>query len=319
MSSRALRKLQREQEAKIQFDKMEERKEDLPDDSEEVKTAFQGTAKMNAFYILNADGTGSDEDEASANSSKEDEVRRSASNDGPHLASTKSQNQPKAKKKKKSKKRKQQVDTRQDDGAQELEREVNDSKANLDEIDLALLSLKDKDSGSNGDSRGQIGPGKEFLRLYPLLATDTKYLNALNEMKRLFGNVVLDGDNEDAAPPHQGRRRGRARQGLDLGGALAARNSPVSRGQGLAGLALRRNIFMVGKESWPKATSGGMGMEIVEKPDDMTIEYRFVHNSMYQDVQRQFFICTESMDPQRMIQLLQFNRKTYTCLKLYHS
>ena len=318
MSSRALRKLQKEQEAKIQFDKMEGSRDELADDSdnEEVKTAFRGTAKLNLFGMLNAGDADAEDEEASAHSSQENGMPRSGSNDSTPLASTKSHDQPKTKKKRKSKKKKQQTGTLHDDGAQNLQREVNDSKASVDEIDLALLSLRDRKSRSNAYSGGPLGPGNDLLRLYPLLATDTKYLNALYEMKRLFGNVVLDGENEDAALPHQGRRRGRGRQGLDLGGALAARNSPVSRGQGLAGLALRRNVFMVGKESWPKATSGGMGMEVVEKADDMTIEYRFVHNSMYQDVQRQFLVCTESMDPQRMIQLLQFNRKIYECFKI---
>ena len=311
MSSRALRKLQREQEAKIQSAKVEESEDNSADDGdvEKVKTGFRGTTKLNAFDILNAGGAEAADGEGSAHSSAEDEVPRSASNDATHSNSAKSQSLPKAKKKRKSKKKKQQAATQQDDGAQKLQQEVNGSQPSVDEIDLALLSLGDRNPGSNTHSGGPLGPSKDLLRLYPLLAADTKYLNALNEMKRLFGSSVLGGENEDAAPAHQGRRRVRGRQGLDLGGALAARNSPVSRGQGLAGLALRRNIFMVGKESWPKATSGGMGMEVVERADDMTTEYRFVHNSMYQDVQRQFLVCTESMDPQRMIQLLQFNRK----------
>ena len=48
-------------------------------------------------------------------------------------------------------------------------------------------------------------------------------------------------------------------------------------------------------------------MELVERLDDGTIEYRFVHNTVYQDVQRQFMSCVESMDPQRMISMLVYN------------
>ena len=50
-------------------------------------------------------------------------------------------------------------------------------------------------------------------------------------------------------------------------------------------------------------------MEIVHKRNDGTVEYRFVHSTAYQSVQRQFETCVASMDPDRMIQLLQFNRK----------
>ena len=79
---------------------------------------------------------------------------------------------------------------------------------------------------------------------------------------------------------------------------------------GLKGLALKRNPLIMGKEEWPQATSGGLGMELVEKMEDGTIEYRFVHNTIYQDVQRQFETCVASMDPQRMISMLQFHRNS---------
>lgn len=47
------------------------------------------------------------------------------------------------------------------------------------------------------------------------------------------------------------------------------RNQPGSR---LTGLSLRRNLFVQGKEEWPRATSGGLGMEIVAKHHDGTVE-----------------------------------------------
>ena len=64
---------------------------------------------------------------------------------------------------------------------------------------------------------------------------------------------------------------------------------------------------MQAKDEWPRAPSGGLGMEMVDKLPDGSIEYRLVHNSSYQDVQRQFDMCVESMDPQRLIHLLQYN------------
>ena len=104
-----------------------------------------------------------------------------------------------------------------------------------------------------------------------------------------------------------GRRRGRGPQQAGIAGAVIGRSAPG--GRNLASLGLRRNIFIQGREEWPRATSGGLGMEIVERKKDGTVEYRFVHNVSYQDIQRQFESCVASMDPNRMIQLLQFNRK----------
>lgn len=48
-------------------------------------------------------------------------------------------------------------------------------------------------------------------------------------------------------------------------------------------------------------------MEVEEKRADGTILYRFTHNRFYQDVQAQFQMAVESMDPQRLVVLLQHN------------
>lgn len=320
MSTRAMRKLQREEEEKNRLAKLQERQESSEDDTDGggVDTSYASTAKVNAFDMLNATGEdagvggGTDEGQESNISSEEDEAFPTQQQQALISAEANTQNRSQAKKKKKSKqKKKKKAQQTQPAEAQTPQPEPSIDKAALDEIDLALLSLEGKISQSNGQDDG---PSKELLRLYTLLATNVKNLNALNEMKKLFGNVVLEEENQGAAGPAPGRRGNRHPNAADLGGALAARNSPVSRGKGLAGLALRRNVFMIGKESWPKATSGGLSMEVVEKPWDMTTEFRFVHNKTYQDVQRQFYTCVNSLDPERMIQLLQFNREIYQSL-----
>ena len=303
MSSRALRKLQREQE---QHTKLHALREDNVPDDESEEEAPAGKV-LNAFDMLNqeeAEDEMNDSDVADLGDGDEAEMSTKNVQAEP---SEKSKSKSKSKKKKNKKKGKapEQINPPAK-GAQAAAKEPE-----LDEIDIALKSLSttSKD-GADVPLAAKIDEAN--LQLYRLLAVESKHLNALNEMKRLFGNVVLENEDEAgaAAPP---RRRGRV-QNLDLGGALAGRHSPASRGQGLAGLALRRNPFILGKEEWPKATSGGLGMELVEKLEDGTIEFRFVHNTMYQDVQRQFQTCVESMDPQRMIQLLQYNRKTILLL-----
>jgi len=301
MSSRALRKLQKEREQQKQLEVLDEGAAQ-EDDLEEVELPV--AKARNAFDVLNGRGE-EDGGEAEAVSDDGSDAQDIDSNvvqgKDDHAASEKLNVRSKPKKKKNKKKGK---------SAEQAEvsskGSVAGNKPQLDEIDLALKSLSTKKTDDPSDplesTRMRLEEANSYL--YSLLAVESKHLNALNEMKRLFGNVVTENEDEAVGTP---RRRGRGVQQLDLGGALAGRNSPASHGQGLAGLALRRNPFILGKEEWPKATSGGLGMELVEKMNDGTIEYRFVHNTIYQDVQRQFEVCVESMDPQRMISLLQYN------------
>jgi len=273
MSSRALRKLQREQEQQQQLDKGSMQDEESSSEEEVVKPKAP-----NAFDMLTEDVDSEDAISETAQSSETD-----------HLPTEAKQNEnvstppgTKGKSRKKKNKRRKAVQN----GLGKSATEGGNKTSNLDEIDLALKSLSTKDrDGTYAFTKPK--PDDDYEEMYRLLGVESKHLNALNEMKKLFGNVVLESDENPGGP---GRRHGRA-----------------SRGQGLVGLALRRNVFMLGKEEWPKATSGGLGMEVEEQKDGVT-RYRFVHNTGYQDVQRQFQSCVESMDPQRMIQLLQFNR-----------
>lgn len=312
MSSRALRKLQREHEQKQQLEalRQDSSQEEVEEENDESEAELVAPKKLNAFDILNQDN-GAEEQEQdpdSVHSSEPDEAKPSSSvsrENALPTSSTKAKGKSKARSKKKGKKNREDSLGRGDRAQKSA---VGNNGSQLDEIDIALKSL----SMSSGQNAGETQEKKlddAYQEMCRILSIDTKHLNALNEMKRLFGNIVLEGDDEGAGAQNAGRRRGRGPQQLDLGGALAGRNSPASRGQGLAGLALRRNVFMLGKEEWPKATGGGLGMEVDHKDELGTITYRFIHNSMYQGVQRQFDLCVESMDPQRMIQLLQFNRK----------
>ena len=300
MSSRTLRKLQREQEEKNQLDALKE--DNVPDDDSEEE-APAGKV-LNAFDMLNE---GQDEDEASDFDVEDpnDEEKGEVSAKIPQVEASE---KPKSKTKSKQKKSKKKGKAPEQVGSPAKATQASKGPQ-LDEIDLALKSLS---TASKDEAKIPLVAkiDEANLQLYRLLAVESKHLNALNEMKRLFGNVVLENEDEAAAAAGPPRRRGRV-QNLDLGGALAGRHNPASRGQGLAGLALRRNPFILGKEEWPKATSGGLGMELVEKLEDGTTEFRFVHNTIYQDVQRQFQTCVESMDPQRMIALLQYNRKIF--------
>ena len=298
MSSRAIRKLRREQEQKKQIEQQKEAQFETGEDDVDEPIIFE-KKPVNAFDMLAAGG---DED-ASAEEldpSDEDETqekeRAPKSDSAPTSITPKSKNKSKKKKNKKAKAAK----TEHEDKSAKA-KEHDKGKVHKDEIDKALESLAIKSQDGHYATSGSK-PDESYNQLCRLLEVESKHLNALNEMKRLFGNIMIE--DESPQPVHQ---RGRGPTHLDLGGALSARYSPVSRGQGLAGLSLRRNVFMTGKEQWPKATSGGLGMELDRTDSGGTKHYRFVHNTAYQDVQRQYRSCVESLDPQRMIQMLQFN------------
>lgn len=302
MSSRALRKLQKEREQQKQIESTNQDVED-EDESDEHDIPTSKPKALNAFSMLNEEENDNDEENDDVNES--DERKHSVEDEGENKIDV--AGKPKAKSKAKKKKNKKK--TRGTEEADTLAKEVQgkEEAPQLDEIDRALQSLSTKSKTSDAvdpSASTRVAIDEANSVLYRLLAVESKHLNALNEMKRLFGNVVMENEVEPVEAP---RRRGRGAQQLDLGAALAGRNNPASRGQGLTGLALRRNPFIQGKEEWPKATSGGLSTELVEKFEDGTVEYRFVHNTIYQDVQRQFETCVESMNPTRMITLLQYN------------
>ena len=297
MSSRALRKLQREEEEKKRKQLQQLHEQDEDEGSEEGVAS--ATKALNAFDMLNAN---EDEEPESEGGDEGDMILPT---DQPDAAAASTEKSPPKKSKKKKNKKK----GKEKEATKNWIKEGADEGFQLDEIDLALKSLSTKAKENTATTKGRPpGPDEFDLQLQHLLAVESKHLNALNEMKRLFGNVVLGNDNEDEAAAVPRRRgRGRGPRQLDLAGALGARNSPINRGQGLTGLALRRNFLIQGKEEWPKAAAAGLGMELVAKLDDGTTEYRFVHTQIYQDVQRQFHTCVESMDPQRMITMLIYN------------
>ena len=304
MSSRAIRKLQKQQESELQQQQRNEH-QSTSEESEEPEPS-RPKAK-NAFDLLNeVDEPQSDQDEEDSEHKEQSEVATPS--------------KPKAKSRKKKKKQPKQpndgdgVSTPGKSQAKDKDKgKGRSSTSQLDEIDLALKALSSKErNGSYAFSAPRHDSEHEqFCRV---IAAESRHLNALNEMKKLFGDVVLESqEDENAAVVQARRRRGRGGQiQLDLGSALSGRYSPASKGQGLAGLALRRNVFMAGKEAWPRTSSGGLGMEFLPNESPSSRErYKFIHNRQYQDTQREFQMCVASMQPESLIQLLQLHRECF--------
>ncbi|KAH8730201.1 transcriptional repressor TCF25-domain-containing protein [Phaeosphaeriaceae sp. PMI808] len=280
MSSRALRRAQKEVEEK----QLQEQEDEQEQSEEEVAPKYQ--AKPSLFAML-GDGN-EDEDEE-----EDDDLEQEQPDPKPRedTIATPSGKPKKSKKKKKKGKSKNAT-------ADSVKSTANpNDSSGLDEIDQALMALNlaaNSQAGADVDQHSSA-ISEEVNQLCSVLSIDTQHLHAANEMKKLFGRAALQNTDDEARP----RQRG------GVAAAVEGRNAPGTRN--LASLGLRRNIFIQGKEEWPRTTSGGLSMEIVEKRADGTVMYKFVHNHVYQDVQQQFQVCVESMDPERMIQLLHFN------------
>ncbi|KAI9852867.1 MAG: hypothetical protein M1838_004426 [Thelocarpon superellum] len=312
MSSRALRKAQRrreEEQAKVHSSEAA----GWASDEEDVQPAL--AAKSSLFLVLGEEkgGEGDEEDGEADEDEDEDEdegVGESRTTKTPQQEQTSTaqgrSGTAKKKKKKKGAGKKGTKGGAQTTGHGRISETTSiKSGSQLDDIDLALRSLRTK-STKPSEQGVEITPlDPELEKLSALLAVEAQHLNVANEMRRLFGRAALESDGNGGGGAPVGRRRGRGGQQTGLAGAVGGQH--LAGGRGLAGLGLRRNIFIAGKEEWPRGTGGGLGMEVVAKEDDGYTEYRFVHNSAYQDVQRQFEVCVESLDPERMVQLLQFN------------
>ncbi|OCT52035.1 Nulp1-pending protein [Cladophialophora carrionii] len=301
MSSRALRKLQREQELQRQVETAKKAYEEAEESEEEddVPEPISAPSRpKNAFDML--DGA---EDEEEADEDNETSVV-------PPEPSAKSETKPTsepsppppAKSRKKKKKQKKKGKTK----AEVVEEQKDESG---DEVDRALKALAAQSGRKQAALSDTPNTPSWESRATKLLAVDAHNLNPVNEMKSLFGSIALEGQESRSSPRNQRRREQNQQQGgVDLATALTGRYSTASRGKELGALAHRRNVFVQGKEEWPLANSGGLSMELVkadsESMDTNEKRYNIVHNNVYRETQAHFRLAVEMMDPQRMIGLL---------------
>lgn len=322
MSTRALRKLQRqyEQEKQLAALEVDGVEEDAEGSEEEesipsiARANFKSKQKnkLNAFQMLEQGDEAEDQDAVPDAPSDQESMRR----EEPDVSgvSTPQSTRPKRKKKRKPKDKGKEQESSARKKVESEERKQNPNE--VDEIDRALQELnmrkglpptqqaQDHTLQTQGSDTSW---GKEVSKL---LAVNSKNLDPTNEMKSLFGSIALErATRNPAGPDEEGR--------VNLETALDARHSPASLGKELGSLAKRRNIFMRGQENWPLATSGGLGMEFLQEsgdagsqPDsasDFGKHYQIVHNSSYQDTQRQFRQVVESMSADAMIHHLLYN------------
>ncbi len=298
MSSRALRKLQKEQELEKQLVAVREAEAaqaDQDEESEEEEPQSIVKKPMNAYNML--DGIDTDEDE-DMDEDHDDEAERRTEN----VRAEPPPSQPSKPKKKKKKGKKKGKGKAEDtpNGAADLE-------PGMDEIDRALKELSTSNPEGFTDTNTPLAAEKEMWakETTKLLAIDSKNLNPVNEMKSLFGNIALEGTTPAPARPQRRREQEQAQQGgMDLGTALSGRQCAGTKGKELGPLAHRRNLLMQGKEEWPGASSGGLSMDLEKDASSFERKYNIVHDKYYQETQSEFMHCVQSMEPQALITLL---------------
>ena len=287
MSSRQLRKIQQQRELERQA-KLQAEEEEESDDEPVVTTK----PKPSLFANL-ADLEDEAEDEGEEKPEKEI-VQDDVSDHEPAPIST-------SKKPKKSKKKKKAKNKGKEKPAED---EVHGTGA--DDIDAALRELDIKPTSRSVAADPVVPVDLEYQRVCALLGVNTQHLKVANEMRSLFGKSAVEIHEDRAERRARQRPRQQPRQ-VDLETALKGQHAP---GKGLPELTLRRNPLIQGKDDWPKGTTGGLTMEMVDdKAPDGTIEFRFVHDKTYQALQSAFHGYVEIGDPQNLIGLLTENRK----------
>ncbi|KAK9247541.1 transcriptional repressor TCF25-domain-containing protein [Lipomyces tetrasporus] len=168
--------------------------------------------------------------------------------------------------------------------ATEAKRDHND----LDEIDKALAELNMKSGMPLTDAKAAVrkpyassnsaAAAEADARL---LSINSRNLDPEREMRKLFGRRVFQ---EEARDVRRGGQRGLAR--------------PV---------ASRRYVLVQPAEDWPPLIgASGMTMEIVGTEGEVT-SFKFTHSRAYMDVQRQFYMCLQLGDAELLVELLQHN------------
>ncbi|KAF5691542.1 transcription factor 25 [Fusarium denticulatum] len=269
MSTRQLRKLQKQRE----LEEIQILAEKSSGESDKENEPVAPKPRVSLFAALGGD----DDDEAQ----DEDEDQQQPEEDVTEIKQPSNSGKSKKKKNKKKKSKAKAAAPQEDE----------------DEIDKAMRELNIKASTPANTSTSE-NTAARTRRINELLSINPYHLKANNEMRSLFGRDVIESA---AAEEEQERNRRPMQREVDLETFL--RGPPGA--PKLPEVSLRRNVFIQGREHWPKQSAGGLTMKEVAKAEDGSYtEYAYAHDQSYDALQAFFFTCVQIGDPQRMIILL---------------
>lgn len=317
MSSRQLRKLQKQRE----LQELEARAAAEDEGSESDNEVPIQKPKANLFSGFAALGGDEDQDDDDDDDEPEPEQEK------PERVETPKPSSKKNKKKKKKAKKAAAAAALEDTAGKTTSSGPNEKSAKattpddgVDEIDQAIreLNLKAQASGkaaAAGGGGGEDGTGPAavaYERICELLRVNTHHLKVVNEMRNLFGREAIAAAQTEEQENEQGRARRRGlqqalrRQNVDLETFL--KGAP---GRSLPEVTLRRNPFLPGKETWPRASTDGLTMRTLRGDGDGTadtrggaVEFAFAHDDQYNNLERQFFQLVQMYDPMQLVYFL---------------
>ncbi|KAI0154442.1 transcriptional repressor TCF25-domain-containing protein [Xylariaceae sp. FL1272] len=307
MSSRQLRKLQKQRE-------LEQLQSSSPalesDESEEAAPIQRPKAKANLFSGFAALGDPDDdsapENNDNDNCQDEDDDRDEANpaaatteTSSPPLAGPTSSSKKGKKKKKKAKK---------PDAPPTAVKQDTSRAQDVDEIDKALAELNLAKASATGATTASTAPNDArsvaYERICDLLRINAHHLRVINEMRNLFGREAIaaaeNEENEERARTTAQRPRNIPQQ-VDLETFLKGQS-----GKTLPEVTLRRNIFLPGKETWPRASPGGLSMKALDTGNNKwgTVEFVFTHDTTYQALEASFFRVIQQFEPMALVHFL---------------
>ncbi|RYP36071.1 hypothetical protein DL767_003543 [Monosporascus sp. MG133] len=296
MSSRQLRKLQKQRELATLEAQSPAAGAESEEESEDDQPVLK--PKANAFARFAALGGMEDEQEDDEDGNDEGEPAEHAKT--PTRGEPERTEAPKSASSKKSKKKKKKSKKVEPSAAA---KEPVAPKNGIDEIDRAIqeLNLAKKQTGSSG-ADANIPALKAYERICELLRINTHHLKVINEMRHLFGrDAITAAQNEEEEEQARNRRnRQQLQNQVDLETYL--KGQP---GQALPEVTLRRNPFLPGKDTWPRASTEGLTMRKIDEGHQAgTAEFAFAHDKGYNDLERQFFALVQMYDPMQLVHFL---------------
>ncbi|GMY09146.1 transcription factor 25 [Fagus crenata] len=275
MSARYLRKVlkEQEQERPLQIEEEEDHRNGNQSDSPDSGTR----SSINPFDLLNDQD---DPDQGDDSEFVDETLEVNIAKEEPSTLETKvdvvSASNHKSKKKKKK-------------------RGKEGSLSSADKVEKPLDAILESFSLETNSSSHQGGPaktkganpkdeGKPVKQCVPsILQVDSKYLNAENELRRIFGSKVVKSFEKS----HQ------------------AGSSRQIRGGRRGNLAHRKTIIVTPSDHWPR-WDGSLSMEFLETRDGYHY-FRYVHSSSYSQAQREFEVAKDIHDLNRIANILLYN------------
>lgn len=256
MSARLIKRVLNEQHRPLEVKEEEEENQLQGEDS--VSPESVSRSSINPFDLLNDDD--SEPDQESEPTTSNERLRRS--DDKQELPSLKytavaSTSNLKSKKKKK-KKNKDNSSSNKGRGEKELDHILESLSIDVNSSTKQHVSTKDRIA----NSKHQYKTVKQ--QSFSILQVDPKYLNAENELRRIFGSKVVksfEGSNQaGSSRPIRGVRRGHYN--------------------------LRKTVLVHPADHWPR-WDGSLSMEFLETKDGYSY-FRYEHTSSYSQAQKAF-------------------------------